>query len=136
MKQLFGNSSNERSAISGTASPASLQLHAAFINSMAGIAADAILQAPATAASRDGLDDQSGHLMSLLMSAGGILHASQKNISQSSATESGSNLSSSNGSMPNDAEAHANVQAAIQHCLQVWPGCFLSYSVLAVVLLS
>ena len=137
VKQLLG----QEQGFSGDAKPsdadssASLQLQAAFISSMAGIAADVVLEKPALENTSKGSQDQSGHLMSLLISAGGMLHAKQLSnghvrlpqkdtgggslSSQEQAADGNGLHSSTQEGVEDSSHADDCVQSAIQHCLQV-----------------
>lgn len=130
-KQLFSTPQQPMDQAGSEASRPgeSLKLRAAFLSSMAGIAADAVLVKPPLEAtpSSSPADDKSGLLISLLLSTGGMFYAQQQasglllgegsGIRQGLAQEKPS--TEADGASPPFAAQNVDVEAAIQHCLQV-----------------
>lgn len=130
-KQLFSSPQQPMDQDASEASQPceSIKLRAAFLSSMAGIAADAVLAKPPLEAtsSSSPADDKSGLLISLLISAGGMFYAQQQASGLLLGDGSGSVQGSApgkpgkeaDGASPPLAAQKADVEAAIQHCLQV-----------------
>ena len=125
MGQLMadGSEASHEAAPSDTSSPASLQLQAAFVSSIASIAADAVLVRPVPDAASMAQYESPGLLMTMLLSAGGMLHARQRRLRVDIAGDEGHSAkptqsAASQVSGPDDG-AEAALEAAVQGCLQV-----------------
>ena len=111
------------------ASADSVKLQAAFLSSMAGIAADAVLAKPAVGDTSRPMPatERAGPLMSLLMSAGGSFYAQQQ-ATERQPREVGGNVNGTPQEVTSKesdsatvllAQQDAEMEAAVQHCLQV-----------------
>ncbi|KAK9865210.1 hypothetical protein WJX84_003181 [Apatococcus fuscideae] len=122
-KQLLVPSQQPKiSQAPGASSTDSMKLQAAFLSSMAGIAADAVLTKPASEPSSSPADEKPGLLVSLLMSAGGTFYAQQQanGLLKDVRGKLQDPMPDSNGEQPAalGAQQGNDAEDAVQCCLQ------------------